>query len=171
MCGVGSTQMRKCTGSGMRTAWNLKFGSEHFQSLFFLDCETTVLQMKRLGLYQHFSFLFREEIWLSKRKMSFRLWVAVVRAYSVLVMPSKGKIGQQYHTPHQEERKKRGSGETHSSAHKSLNFHKEISCYILQCYLGNHFSVKGTLCLLLFVKLFEPPYLVKGCFTDNLCSI
>lgn len=97
--------------------------------------------------------------------MSFRLWVAVVRAYSVLVMPSKGKIGQQYHTPHQEERKKRGSGETHSSAHKSLNFHKEISCYILQCYLGNHFSVKGTLCLLLFVKLFEPPYLVKGCFT------
>lgn len=166
--------MRKYTGSAMRTIWNLKSGSGHFQSLFFPYCETTVLQMKRLGFYQHFSFLFREEIWLSKRKMSFRLWVAVVQAYSVPVLPSKGKIGQQYHTPQQEKGRgvgERGSGETHTSAHKSLNFHKGISCYILQCFLGNHFSVKGTLCLLLFVKLFEPPYLIKGCFTENLCSI
>lgn len=164
--------MRKYTGLAMRTIWNLKFGSGHFQSLFFPYCETTVLQMKRLGFYQHFSFLFREEIWLSKRKMSFRLWVAVVQAYSVLVLSSKSKIGQQYHTPHQEEKKKkRGSGETHTRAHKSLNLHKEISCYNLQCFLGNHFSVKGTLCLLLFVKLSEAPYLVKCCFTDNLCSI
>lgn len=168
-CTVGSKEIRKYTGSAMRTIWNLKVGSGHFQSLFFPYCETTVLQIKGLGFYQHFSFLFREEIWLSKRKMSFRLWIAVVQAYPILVLPSKGKIGQQYHT--KKRKKKRGSGETHTSTHKSLNFHKEISCYILQCFLGNHYSVKGTLCLLLFVKLFEPPHLVKGCFTDNLCSI
>lgn len=91
--------------------------------------------------------------------MSFRLWIAVVQAYPILVLPSKGKIGQQYHT--KKRKKKRGSGETRTSTHKSLNFHKEISCYILQCFLGNHYSVKGTLCLLLFVKLFEPPHLCK----------
>ena len=104
--------------------------------------------------------------------MSFRSWVAVVQVCSVLVIPSKDKIGQRHHTPHQQKKKKkRGSGETHAGTHKSLNFHKEISRYILQCFLGNHFSAKGTLCLLLFAKLFEPPYLIKGCFTGNLCSI
>lgn len=88
-----------------------------------------------------------------------------------LSIPSKGKIGQRNQTPHQKNNKKKEGQEKHMHTHKSLNFHKEISCYILQCFLGNQFSVKRTLCLLLFAKLFEPPYLIKGCFTGNLSSI
>lgn len=41
--------------------------------------------MKSLGLDQDFSFLFREDICLSKRKMPFRLRVAVVQTCAVLV--------------------------------------------------------------------------------------
>lgn len=107
LCSLISIQTRKYTGPGTGTVWNLKFGSENFQSLFFPYSETMVLQMKRLGFDRNFSFLFREDIWLSKRKMSFRLWVAVVQACSVLVIPSKGKI-RQWYIHHTKKKKKEG---------------------------------------------------------------